>query len=145
MRFETFKRYVHKGHFFDADTMRFFASKVLEDFWSLTTGYFLTSEKKCFDDNTRVFSVRKANFETGDVATIESQIPTRYLAIKRWRILVDARELHIKTSIADDYAMNLGREAIEKNSGIKKFGTVYHLARAATDLSILTLDFDIYA
>lgn len=59
-------------HFFDEKTLEFFDSKVetdLED-WTETHGLFITSEKRCFEDYTRVFTVRAANLETGDVITL---------------------------------------------------------------------------
>jgi hypothetical protein len=50
----------HRGHFFDRDTMRFFASRVCETAYRCPSGvvYFLTSEKKCFNDPTRVWNAR---------------------------------------------------------------------------------------
>lgn len=50
------------GHFFDKDTMRFFASRLtnLDKKVSPTELYFVTSEKSGFDDPTRQFNLRKA-------------------------------------------------------------------------------------
>lgn len=45
-------------HFFDADAMRFFASAVESQLYKNQT--FITSEKRCFEDYTRVYSVRLA-------------------------------------------------------------------------------------
>lgn len=50
----------YSGHFFSPDTLRFFRSRIPD------TGYlrsdnsilFITSEKKCFNDLTRVYNVR---------------------------------------------------------------------------------------
>lgn len=50
----------YSGHFFSPDTLRFFRSRIPD------TGYlrpdnsilFITSEKKCFTDITRVYNVR---------------------------------------------------------------------------------------
>lgn len=63
-------------YFFSPDTMRFFESKVESDLSDF--GYFITSEKKCFQDYTRVYKVRQAAYEikngkiefTGDVKSI---------------------------------------------------------------------------
>ena len=49
------------GHFFDKDTMRFFKSKLTSHYGTKDGEfYFVTSEKKCFRDNTRVWTLRKA-------------------------------------------------------------------------------------
>jgi hypothetical protein len=55
-------------YFFSPDTMRFFASRVSQGF-DYNTQCFVTSEKKCFNDYTRVFSVRQAGPD-GDIKTI---------------------------------------------------------------------------
>lgn len=71
------------GHFFDKDTMRFFKSRVLSFFQKIdnSRAIFLTSEKKCFDDYSRVFSVRLAELKSDDsgnirlsISTLESQL-----------------------------------------------------------------------
>lgn len=69
-------------HFFNLDTMRFFASKVESKLFS--NGTFITSEKRCFEDNTRVFAIRKARYNTnpingnktftGEIETLEKGI-----------------------------------------------------------------------
>lgn len=51
-------------HFFDADTMRFFKSRVLGVYQRVDASgqlhvLFITSEKKCFNDFTRVYSLRE--------------------------------------------------------------------------------------
>lgn len=50
------------GHFFDKETMRFFASRLCSEFVRLsdTEALFLTSEKACFNDPKRVYTVRRA-------------------------------------------------------------------------------------
>ena len=56
------------GHyFFSADTMSFFASKVESEL--SRNQLFITSEKKCFEDYTRVYSVRRANSD-GSISTL---------------------------------------------------------------------------
>lgn len=57
-----------KGQFwFKPDTMKFWGSTV--EYWS-TSGYFITSENQ-FDKNLpKRFTIRKADFETGNVSTI---------------------------------------------------------------------------
>ena len=54
-------------HYFEPDTMRFFDSKIEQ--WD-STDYFVTSEKTGFESTNRKYSIRKANFETGNVKTI---------------------------------------------------------------------------
>jgi hypothetical protein len=51
----------YSGHFFSCDTLRFFRSRVdrLAYMVDNNTFYFLTSEKKCFSDYRRTWSVRK--------------------------------------------------------------------------------------
>lgn len=49
-----------QGHFFDEETMKFFASRLTSIFRSLGDNkyLFVTSEKACFDAPSRVFTVR---------------------------------------------------------------------------------------
>lgn len=51
----------YRGHFFSPDTLRFFRSRISEIGYRHPDGsvFFLTSEKKCFNDLTRVWSVRR--------------------------------------------------------------------------------------
>ena len=51
----------YSGHFFDSDSKRFFASRISDAFRipSVEGIVFLTSEKKCFQDSTRVWTIRK--------------------------------------------------------------------------------------
>ncbi len=55
----------YTGHFFSRDTLRFFRSRIGKlayignDTEPSLTFYFLTSEKKCFDDFRRVWTIRK--------------------------------------------------------------------------------------
>ena len=59
------------SHFFEKDTMRFFKSRVIYDVFPSKNGvYFVTSEKKGFSDNTRVFNVRFIDINTGSIDTI---------------------------------------------------------------------------
>jgi hypothetical protein len=55
-------------HFFSPDTMRFFKSKIESQLYA--DKYFITSEKKGFEDSTRGYSVREFNKDTGDIETI---------------------------------------------------------------------------
>lgn len=49
-----------RGHWFDPDTMRFFESKLPRKGFEGPGGvFFVSSEKNCFDDYTRVFTVRQ--------------------------------------------------------------------------------------
>ena len=44
-------------YFFSPDTLRFFASRIASKLY-IKQQCFITSEKKCFNDETRVYSVR---------------------------------------------------------------------------------------
>lgn len=61
-------------HFFDRDTMRFFKSRLLGVYQRVDASgqlhiLFITSEKKCFNDFTRVYSLREMNRD-GSVTNI---------------------------------------------------------------------------
>lgn len=60
-------------HFFSKEIMKFFASKIESNLYKNKT--FITSEKKCFDDYTRVYSVRKANSDAS-IETVKTDIKT---------------------------------------------------------------------
>jgi hypothetical protein len=62
----------HAGHFFSPDTMRFFKSRLIQDVYPTNNGlvYFVTSEKACFRDETRVFNVRSYNIKNDSFDTI---------------------------------------------------------------------------
>lgn len=64
---------LHRGYFFAPDTMRFFASRLIQDVFPANNGlvYFVTSEKACFNDPTRVYNVRVYNIENDSFKTIE--------------------------------------------------------------------------
>ena len=53
-------QYTSSGHFFDRDTMQFFKSRLTSHYKRVSDrkAYFVTTEKRCFDDHTRVASVR---------------------------------------------------------------------------------------
>lgn len=74
-------------HFFDPETMRFFRSRILSRVYA--GRYFITSEKKCFDDNRRVYSIRVAD-ETGKIDTVEDGFATAELAKKALKRLIDS-------------------------------------------------------
>jgi hypothetical protein len=63
-------------YFFSKDTMNFFASRIESSLYK--NQCFITSEKKCFNDYTRVYSVRRARPDASietlekDFACIES-------------------------------------------------------------------------
>lgn len=61
------------GFFFRPETMRFFKSRILSPVKRISKNklLFVTSEKRCFDDNTRVFSVRQASIK-GEKISIET-------------------------------------------------------------------------
>jgi hypothetical protein len=64
----------HSGHFFSPDTMRFFKSRLIQDVFPTDKGlvYFVTSEKACFNDETRVFNVRAYSIKNDSFDTIET-------------------------------------------------------------------------
>ena len=53
-------------HWFDKDTLRFFKSRVSN--WDCISGLFISSERG--PDMVRKYTVRKADFETGNVSTV---------------------------------------------------------------------------
>lgn len=60
--------YAAGGKFFTRDNMRFFRSRVLSEVFTGCGGvYFVTSEKKSFDDYRRVFHVRRFDPADGDI------------------------------------------------------------------------------
>ncbi len=63
------------NHFFSPDTMRFFSSKI-ESRLDYNTQCFITSEKKCFNDYRRVFSVRQVE-ENGSIKTLVRDLRTK--------------------------------------------------------------------
>ena len=73
-------------HWFSKATMSFFRSRVSD--FDCITGYFISSESGT--DNTRRYTIRRANFETGQVETIGKfqaygDIRTAKAEIKRLR------------------------------------------------------------
>jgi hypothetical protein len=75
---ESIEDYMNKNQFiklnkekgfnwFDKNTMRFFNSYIMA--WDEKTGYFISSEKPPFD-HIRRYTIRKANYKTGNVETI---------------------------------------------------------------------------
>lgn len=66
------------NYFFSADTMRFFDSKVESKLY-VKEQCFITSEKKCFDDYTRVYSVRKAE-NNGSIKTLVQGLTSKEIA-----------------------------------------------------------------
>jgi hypothetical protein len=71
-------------YFFSKDTMRFFASRL--ESWH-TDGWFITSEKSGFEDYTRVYSVRRADFETAQVETHAEGLKHLYQAQEARKVL----------------------------------------------------------
>lgn len=51
----------YQGHFFSSDALRFFRSRIPKDGYLAPDGsiLFITSEKRCFNDYTRVYTVRR--------------------------------------------------------------------------------------
>ncbi len=77
-------------YFFEPATIRFFRSRVLSQVMQGPGGiYFVTSEKRCFDDYTRVFTVRKFNPTDGSIDTVRYEngnnvsVATRARALRK--------------------------------------------------------------
>ncbi len=72
MTFSQFKKLnQEKGfHWFEPETMSFFQTELYENTWDNLLGLFITSEVN--PSGEKKFSVRQANFETGNVKTIGS-------------------------------------------------------------------------
>ena len=71
----TYKIYERVGHFFSKDTMKFFKSRVNSNlFYDYKNEliYFITSEKKCFNDDTRLYTLRVYNPATAKIDTAEN-------------------------------------------------------------------------
>jgi hypothetical protein len=68
------KRLHHGGHFFDADTMRFFRSRIGSRVFTGPGGiFFVTSEQRTGMDGTerpRTYTVRQFNPLDGDIRTV---------------------------------------------------------------------------
>lgn len=83
----------HNGHWFDADTKRFFSSRVSDTAYNNEQGksYFVSSERDTFRNRQpkRLYTVRVQDHETGDIDTVgEFQgYKTRYQAHKAAREL----------------------------------------------------------
>ena len=65
------RRKNYHDHFFDKETMKFFSSRIYhstakEKYANI---YFITSEKACFNDATRVYNIRCMKAD-GDIDTI---------------------------------------------------------------------------
>lgn len=75
-------------HFFEADTMRFFSSRILPRVYA--GKYFITSEKRCFQDYSRVYSIRVVDHD-GRIDTIEGKYNTAGQAKKALKALLDSQ------------------------------------------------------
>lgn len=63
--------------FFSPDTMKFFASKIINQVWDGPNGvFFITSEKNGFDDPERVYTIRKFEPETANIRTVGDKFTT---------------------------------------------------------------------
>ena len=73
-------------HFFSRETIKFFESKVESTLYK--NQCFITSEKKCFNDYQRVYSIRRAK-PNGSIETLERGLISIELArekIKNYEI-----------------------------------------------------------
>lgn len=85
-------RRVHRGHYFDASTMRFFRSRVLlSAFPGKTEVYFVTSEQFVGSSSIpapRMYTVRAFNPDTDNIRTVAP-----FNNLSRFKALRTAREL----------------------------------------------------
>lgn len=63
---------VYEGHFFDRGTMSFFRSRVCNEGRMIGGRYFVTSEKACFDDYRRVYTVRAVRMLDSGTWTVDT-------------------------------------------------------------------------
>ena len=72
----------HRGHFFSPGTMRFFASRLIQDVFPTNKGvvYFVTSEKAGFNDVSRVYNVRSYDLKRDSFDT-EVTLSSRAVAL----------------------------------------------------------------
>jgi hypothetical protein len=66
-------------HWFEPATMKFFASRIESSLYK--NQCFITSEKRCFDDYTRVYSVRRVKPD-GSIETLERQLESKSEALE---------------------------------------------------------------
>lgn len=61
----------HKNHFFDADTIRFFNSRVSDRAYKVgDKAYFITSERSKIGNQPRKWSIRVIDLTTGNIRTV---------------------------------------------------------------------------
>jgi hypothetical protein len=91
MQLEQFKALnAAKGkYWFSPDTMDFFGTRIHD--WDGNTGLFITSEQPPHGD--RRYSIRKADFETGDVATVGGFCAYKTLAAAKAGVRKVLREI----------------------------------------------------
>lgn len=75
-------------HSFKSSTMRFFRSKLSN--WDFDTGYFISSEKSPHDE--RRYTLRKADFETGNVLTVGEFYEYKNLYLARQALIKKVTE-----------------------------------------------------
>ena len=83
MTIKEFKRFNKEvgQHWFSPDTMKFFNTKI--EYWEFDTGFFITLEHDHLMPH--MYSVRKADFDTGKVETIgEFHSHKSLQAAKEW-------------------------------------------------------------
>ena len=92
------------GHFFDRDTMRLFASRLTETYFTDgdSVAFFVTTEKKCFNDRTRVATVRRVSLIIDDTLWYGFKIKIETVdglhGISLYQAKKAARELSRKTN-----------------------------------------------
>ncbi len=95
MGIDGLKRYAtaQGNHFFDPSSMRFFNSRI--GAYDLVSGLFISSEKG--PDNVRKYTIRKLDYETGNVDTIGKfqQYSTLAQAKRAFKTLVGKEVAHV--------------------------------------------------
>lgn len=100
----------HGGHFFDADTMRYWHSRLMQDAYtpeeitpdarlfrpcgSLTPGVFFVTSEHSYDHSRRLYTVRRSDYVTGAISTVEDflTLPTRRAALRAARRAAENEE-----------------------------------------------------
>lgn len=57
------------GHWFDADTMRFFRSRIGHKAYPVSDGAFFVTSERYDDDSPRLYTVRRA-YDSGEIETV---------------------------------------------------------------------------
>ena len=83
------------SHYFDKESIQFFASRILTG--TDQFGFFIESQKKCFDDTTRVFKIRYLSPSFKSINSILDSFETKYMLNKELKKLKNTLKLSIPT------------------------------------------------